>query len=219
MAQTREHVLLCRQVGVKTIIVFINKVDLANDPEIHELVEMEVRELLAKYDYDGAATKIIKGSALMATQDLEPELGEKRILELLDTMDKEIPIPERDVNKPLVMSIESTFTIAGRGTVATGTVDTGRVKVGDDIEIIGYGTKSIKTTITGVETFRKSMDTGEAGDNVGLLIRGLTRDDIRRGTLIINHFPRPGHLQTRQSQRQQLRRGPDLRAQGGGRWP
>lgn len=155
MAQTREHVLLCRQVGVKTIIVFINKCDIAKDPEIHELVEMEVRELLGKYDYDGDNAKIIKGSALLATQDSEPELGEKRILELLETMDKEVPIPERDINKPFLMSIESTYTIAGRGTVATGTIDTGRCKIGDDIEIVGYSKKPVKTTITGIETFRK----------------------------------------------------------------
>lgn len=145
---------------------------------------MEVRELLSKYDYDGDNAKIIKGSALLASQDQEPEIGEKRIQELLDTMDKEIPIPERDTNKPFLLSIEGTYHIGGRGTVATGTVDTGKVKIGDEVEIVGYNKKSVKTTITGIETFKKQLDSGEAGDNIGLLIRGLTREDIRRGQVI-----------------------------------
>ncbi|CAD8201607.1 unnamed protein product [Paramecium octaurelia] len=191
MAQTREHVLLCRQVGVETIIVFVNKIDLAKDPEIHELVEMEIRELLSKYEYDGDNAKIVKGSALLASNDQEPELGEKSILQLLDTMDKEIKIPQRPIDKPFLMSIEGTYHIAGRGTVVTGTIDQGKASIKDNIEVVGYG-KPKQTAIVGVETFKKQLDFGEAGDNVGILIRGLTRDDVRRGQVLC----KPGSLTT-----------------------
>lgn len=176
---------------METIIVFMNKIDLAKDPEIHELVEMEVRELLQKYEYNGDAAKIIKGSALLASQDTEPELGEKAVLQLLETMDAEIKIPERPIDKPFLMSIDGTYHIAGRGTVVTGTVDQGRVKVKDDIEIVGYG-KPKPTTIVGIETFKKQLDSGEAGDNVGLLIRGFNREDVRRGQVLC----KPGTLST-----------------------
>jgi len=195
MPQTREHILLCRQVGVNTIIVFINKVDVANDPELQELVEMEVRELLSKYEYDGDNTKVIKGSALCAMNDTDPEIGEKRVLELVDTMDSEIPEATRDVDKPLLMSIESTFTIAGRGTVVTGTIESGKVKIGDDVDLVGYNKKVTKTTITGIETFKKQLESGQAGDNVGLLLRSLQRDDVFRGQIIC----KPGTLSLHQN--------------------
>jgi len=195
MPQTREHILLCRQVGVQTILVFINKIDVANDPELQELVEMEVRELLSKYDYDGDNAKVIKGSALCAMNDTEPEIGEKRVLELVATMDKEIPEPTRDVDKPLLMSIESTFTIAGRGTVVTGTIESGKVKIGDDVDLVGYNKKIIKTTITGIETFRKQLESGQSGDNVGMLLRSLQRDDVFRGQIIC----KPGSLSVHQN--------------------
>lgn len=181
MPQTREHILLCRQVGVKTIIVFVNKCDMAKDPEIQELVEMEVRELLTKYEYDGDAAPVIFGSALCALNNTDPEIGINKVNELLDTMDKKIAVPERTVDKAFMMSVESTYQIPGRGTVVTGTVDTGKIKIGEDIEIVGYSSKVLKTTITGIETFRKQLDYAEAGDNVGLLLRGVTRDDVRRG--------------------------------------
>jgi len=195
MPQTREHILLCRQVGVQTILVFINKCDVANDPELQELVEMEVRELLSKYDYPGDDTKVVKGSALCAMNDTEPELGEQRVLELVSFMDSEIPEPTRDVDKPLLMSIESTFTIAGRGTVVTGTIESGKVKVGEDVDLVGYNKKIIKTTITGIETFRKQLESGQAGDNVGMLLRSLQRDDVFRGQIIC----KPGTLSLHQN--------------------
>jgi len=195
MPQTREHILLCRQVGVGTIIVFINKCDVANDPELQELVEMEVRDLLSKYEYDGDNTTFIRGSALCAMNDTEPELGEKKVLELLNIMDTTIPEPTRDVDKPLLMSIESTFTIAGRGTVVTGTIESGKVKIGDEVDLVGYNKKIIKTTITGIETFRKQLDSGQAGDNVGLLLRSLQRDDVFRGQII----SKPGSLSIHQN--------------------
>lgn len=195
MPQTREHILLCRQVGVHTIIVFINKCDVANDPELQELVEMEVRELLTKYEYNGDETKFVRGSALCAMNDTEPEIGEKRVLELVDIMDNTIPEPTRDVDKPLLMSVESTFTIAGRGTVATGTIEAGKVKVGDEVDVVGYNKKITKTTITGIETFRKQLDSGQAGDNVGLLLRSLQREDVFRGQIIC----KPGSLSLHQS--------------------
>jgi elongation factor Tu len=190
MPQTREHILLCRQVGVGTIIVFINKCDVAKDPELQELVEMEVRELLNKYEYKGDEAKFVRGSALCAMNDTEPELGEKKVLELVDAMDTLIPEPVRDTDKPLLMSVESTFTIGGRGTVATGTIETGKVKVGEDVDLVGYSPKITKTTITGIETFRKQLDFAQAGDNVGLLVRSLQREDIFRGQIIC----KPGTL-------------------------
>lgn len=190
MPQTREHILLCRQVGVKTIIVFINKIDVANDPELQELVEMEVRELLSKYEFDGDNAVVIKGSALCAMNDTEPEIGEQRVLKLVETMDTVIPEPERDVDKPLLMSVESTFTIPGRGTVVTGTIESGKVKLGDEVDLVGYNKKNVRTTITGIETFRKQLESGQAGDNVGMLVRSLQRDDVFRGQIIA----KPGSL-------------------------
>lgn len=154
---------------------------MAKDPEIQELVEMEVRELLTKYEYDGDASPVIFGSALCALNNTDPEIGINKVNELLDTMDKKIAVPERTVDKAFMMSVESTYQIPGRGTVVTGTVDTGKIKIGEDIEIVGYSNKVLKTTITGIETFRKQLDYAEAGDNVGLLLRGVTRDDVRRG--------------------------------------
>ena len=183
MPQTKEHVLLCKQIGVKTIIIFINKVDIMPDPEMHELVEMEIRELLNDNKFDGDSAVIIKGSALKALNNEQPEIGSDRVIELLNTMDEQIPIPERHIDKPFIMSIEGTFNIEGRGTVVVGTIEQGRVKPGDEVMISGYG-KTKKTTVTGVETFNKSLDYGEAGDNVGLLVRGITRKDIQRGQTI-----------------------------------
>lgn len=184
MPQTKEHVLLCRQVGVKTIIVFMNKCDLVSDPELHELVEMEVREILSKYDYDGDNAIVLKGSALAAMNGSDPELGEKAIMTLLNTMDEKIEIPEHDAKKPFLMAIDSTVTVPGRGCVATGTVEQGKVKVGDEVELIGYSRKFTKTIVTGIETFRKTLDYGEAGDNLGILVRSLTKEDLSRGKVI-----------------------------------
>lgn len=184
MPQTREHVLLCKQVGVRNIVVFLNKIDIMPDPDMHEIVEMEVRELLDKYDFNGSQTPIIKGSALMACTGEQPEIGEKKVLELLQTMDSTIPIPERPVDKPFLLSVEGTNNIEGRGLVVVGTVEQGKVKVGDEIEIVGYKTGTQKTTVTGIETFRKTLDYGEAGDNIGLLLRGLTRKQVNRGQVI-----------------------------------
>jgi elongation factor Tu len=188
MPQTREHILLCRQVGVHNIIVFMNKCDVIRDPELHELVEMEVREILNQYEYDGTATKFVKGSALCASNDTEPEIGEKKILELLKIMDNDIPVPPRDKDKPLLMAVESTFNIGGRGTVVTGTIETGKCKSGEDVELVGYDDRPKKTTIVGIETFRKQLDYGEAGDNVGILVRTLLREECFRGQVLV----RPG---------------------------
>ena len=193
MPQTKEHVLLCKQVGVKTILVFINKIDIMPDPEMHELVEMEIKELLDQNDFDSEQIKIIKGSALMALNDENAEIGKDRVIELVKNMDELIPIPERPIDKPFVMSIESTYNIEGRGTVVVGTIEQGKVKPGDEIEILGYG-KTTKSTVTGIETFKKTLDYGEAGDNVGLLVRGLTRNKVSRGQTI----SKPGALKMNQ---------------------
>lgn len=190
MPQTKEHVLLCKQVGVKTIIVFLNKVDLVEDPELHEIVEMEIRELLTKYDFDGDNTKIIKGSALMALKGEKPELGENAIKELIETMDTVIPAPERDKDKPFIMPVDGTYAIEGRGTVITGTVESGKLKPGEDIELVGMGKPAKRGNISGIETFKKSLDYAEAGDNVGILIKNLLRKDVVRGMLMV----RPGTI-------------------------
>jgi elongation factor Tu len=184
MPQTREHILLCRQIGVSTIIVFLNKCDLVKDPELNELVEMEVKELLAKYKYDPETTTFIRGSALCAVQGIEPELGIKAVETLLDTMDEKIPEPVRDIDKPFLLAIDSIFNIEGRGCVVTGTVETGKCKVGDDIEIVGYRRKGLRTTITGVEMFKKSLDFAQSGDTVGLLLRGVLKNDVQRGQYV-----------------------------------
>lgn len=181
MPQTREHVLLCKQVGVETIIIFINKIDMIKDPELHELVEMETRDILTQYEYNGKEAKFVKGSALMAVNGQEPEIGENKIMELLDVMDKHISVPKRPIDKAFMMPIESTFTIPGRGTVITGTIEQGKIKAGDDVELVGYSRKTERTTITGIETFRKQLDYGEAGDNVGVLVRAWQREQVFRG--------------------------------------
>ena len=183
MPQTREHILLARQVGVPYIIVFLNKCDMVDDAELLELVEMEVRELLSKYDFPGDDTPIIKGSALMALEDKNPELGRDAVLKLMEAVDAYIPQPERAVDKPFLMPIEDVFSISGRGTVVTGRVERGVIKVGEEIEIVGLK-PTIKTTCTGVEMFRKLLDQGQAGDNVGILLRGTKREEVERGQVL-----------------------------------
>ncbi len=182
MPQTREHILLSRQVGVKHLIVFLNKTDLVDDDELIDLVEMEVRELLTEYDFPGDDIPVIKGSALKALEG-DPE-AEAAILTLMDTVDEYIPTPERDTDKPLLLPIEDVFSITGRGTVASGRIDRGTVKVGDEVEIVGIKPETQKAVVTGVEMFRKTMDFGEAGDNIGVLLRGITRDEIERGQVL-----------------------------------
>ena len=182
MPQTREHILLSRQVGVKHLIVFLNKVDLVDDEELIDLVEMEVRELLSEYGFPGDDIPVLKGSALKALEG-DPE-QEQVILDLMDTVDEYIPTPERDTDKPLLLPIEDVFSITGRGTVASGRIDRGTVKVGDEVEIVGIKPETQKAVVTGVEMFRKTMDFGEAGDNVGVLLRGITRDEIERGQVL-----------------------------------
>jgi elongation factor Tu len=182
MPQTREHILLARQVNVPRLVVFMNKCDMVDDPEMLELVEMEMRELLSFYEFDGDNTPFIRGSALGALNGV-PEWEEK-IMELMDAVDTWIELPKRDIDKPFLMPIEDVFSITGRGTVATGRVETGIVHVGDPVEIIGLGAEKLTSTITGVEMFRKLLDQGEAGDNVGLLLRGIDKDQIKRGMVI-----------------------------------
>ena len=185
MPQTREHILLARQVGVPSIVVYLNKCDLENEEELLELVEMEIRELLDFYEFDGDETPIIRGSALAAVEGKDHETwGAKSIQELMAAVDDHIAVPERDLDKSFLMPIEDVFSIAGRGTVATGRVETGIIKVGDTIDIAGLTTKPVNTTCTGVEMFKKSLDQGQAGDNIGVLLRGLKRDEIRRGQVI-----------------------------------
>jgi len=183
MPQTREHILLARQVGVPYIIVFMNKCDMVDDPELLELVEMEVRELLSKYDFPGDEIPIIKGSALKAMEGDKGELGEQAILKLAEALDSYIPTPERAIDKPFLMPIEDVFSISGRGTVVTGRVERGVIKVGDEIEIVGIRPTQ-KTTCTGVEMFRKLLDQGQAGDNVGVLLRGTKREEVERGQVL-----------------------------------
>jgi elongation factor Tu len=180
MPQTREHILLARQVNVPNIVVYLNKVDLVDDQELVDLVEMEVRELLSQYDFDGDNTEFVRGSALKALEGDKSEIGEESIQKLLKAVDTSIPQPMRATDKPFLMSIEDVFTIEGRGTVITGRIDQGEIKVGEEIEIVGLRDTQI-TTVTGVEMFRKLLDSGQAGDNVGLLIRGLKRHEVERG--------------------------------------
>ena len=182
MPQTREHILLARQVGVPYIVVFLNKVDMVDDEELLELVEMEVRDLLSEYDFPGDDTPVVSGSALRA---LEGDASyEEKILELMAAVDEYIPTPERDTDKPFMMPVEDVFSITGRGTVATGRVERGQVRVGDEVEIVGISEETSKTTVTGVEMFRKLLDYAEAGDNIGTLLRGVTRDNIERGQVL-----------------------------------
>ena len=184
MPQTREHILLARQVNVPRLVVFMNKCDMVDDPEMLELVEMDMRELLSFYEFDGDNTPIIQGSALGALNGV-PE-WEDKVMELMDAVDTWIQLPKRDVDKPFLMPVEDVFSITGRGTVATGRIETGVVKVGDEVQIIGLGAEGKKSVITGVEMFRKILDQGEAGDNVGLLLRGIDKDEIKRG-MVITH--------------------------------
>ena len=184
MPQTREHILLARQVGVPAIVVFLNKVDQVDDEELLELVEMEIRELLSSYDFPGDDTPIVAGSALAALEGRNPEIGKDKILELMAQVDEYIPTPTRDVDKDFLMPVEDVFSISGRGTVCTGRIERGVINVGDEVEIIGIK-EAAKTTITGVEMFRKLLDRGEAGDNVGLLLRGTKREDVERGQCLI----------------------------------
>ena len=183
MPQTREHILLARQVGVPALVVFMNKVDMVDDPELLELVEMEVRELLSSYQFPGDDIPIIKGSALCALEDKQPEIGEQAILALMAEVDKYIPQPERPMDRPFLMPIEDVFSISGRGTVVTGRIERGVVNVGDEVEIVGLKA-TVKTTVTGVEMFRKLLDRGEAGDNIGALLRGTKREDVERGQVL-----------------------------------
>ena len=181
MPQTREHILLARQVNVPALVVFMNKCDMVDDPEMLELVEMDMRDLLAQYEYDGDNTPIIQGSALGALNG-EPQWVDK-VMELMDAVDNWIPLPPRDIDKPFLMPVEDVFSITGRGTVATGRIEAGVVKVGDEVQILGLG-QDRKSTVTGVEMFRKLLDQGEAGDNVGLLLRGVDKNEIKRGMVI-----------------------------------
>ncbi|CAN1352749.1 Elongation factor Tu, mitochondrial [Linum perenne] len=191
MPQTKEHILLARQVGVPSLVCFLNKCDAVDDPELLELVEMELRELLSFYKFPGDDIPIIRGSALSALQGTNEELGKKAILKLMDAVDEYIPDPVRQLEKPFLMPIEDVFSIQGRGTVATGRIEQGTIKVGEEVEILGLGGPQ-KTTVTGVEMFKKILDNGQAGDNVGLLLRGLKREDIERGQVIA----KPGSLKT-----------------------
>ncbi len=184
MPQTREHILLARQVGVPSLVVYLNKVDQVDDPELVELVELEIRELLSQYDFPGDDIPVIAGSALKALESGDPEDPDcASIFELLDAIDNYIPVPERDIDKPFLMPVEDVFSISGRGTVATGRVDRGVVTVGDEVEIVGLK-ETVKTVATGVEMFRKLLDRGEAGDNIGVLLRGLKREDVERGQVV-----------------------------------
>ena len=183
MPQTREHILLARQVGVPALVVFMNKCDMVDDPELLDLVELEVRELLKSYQFPGDDIPVVRGSALMALEEKNPELGEQAVLKLMAEVDRYIPQPARDKDKPFLMPIEDVFSISGRGTVVTGRVERGIVKVGEEVEIVGLKATT-KTTVTGVEMFRKLLDSGEAGDNIGALLRGVGREDVERGQVL-----------------------------------
>lgn len=191
MPQTREHLLLARQVGVKKLVVFINKIDMIDDPEMLELVEMEMRDLLSTYNYDGENTPIIMGSALAALENKTPEIGAERIKALVKACDEWLDIPARDLEKPFLLAVEDVFTISGRGTVATGRVERGIANKGSEVEILGFGSK-LKTVLTGIEMFHKELDRAEAGDNMGALLRGLKREQVKRGQVIAA----PGTMQS-----------------------
>ncbi len=183
MPQTREHIVLAKNVNVPSLVVFLNKVDMVDDPDMLEMVEEEIRELLTKYDFPGDKIPVIKGSALKALEGDKSEIGSQAIEKLMAAIDEYIPIPKREIDKPFLMPVEGVFSISGRGTVATGKIETGQVKVGEEVEIVGFGSK-LKTTVTGVEMFRKLLNEGQAGDNVGLLLRGVKKEDIERGMVI-----------------------------------
>jgi len=182
MPQTREHILLARQVGVPKLVVFMNKCDMVEDPDLLELVEAEIRDLLTFYQFDGKNTPVIRGSALGALNG-DPK-GEEAIMQLMDAVDTFIPVPPREVDKPFLMSVEDVFTITGRGTVVTGRIERGAINIGDEVEIVGMREASVKSTVTGIEMFRKSLDRGEAGDNAGLLLRGIEKNDVWRGMVV-----------------------------------
>ena len=184
MPQTREHILLAKQVGIATLVIFLNKVDMVEDEELLELVEMEVRELLSKYGFDGDAAKVVRGSALKALTEEGSEVGEKAIRELMKVVDETIEMPKRDIEKPFLMPIEDVFSISGRGTVVTGRIEQGKIKVGEEIEIIGIRKENKKTICTGVEMFKKELDEGMAGDNAGLLLRGIAKEEVERGQVL-----------------------------------
>jgi elongation factor Tu len=183
MPQTREHILLARQVGVPALVVFMNKCDMVDDPELLDLVELEVRELLSSYQFPGDKIPVVRGSALCALEDKNPELGKQAILKLMQAVDESIPQPDRPKDRPFLMPVEDVFSISGRGTVVTGRIERGIVKVGEEIEIIGLR-PTVKTVVTGVEMFRKLLDQGEAGDNIGALLRGTKREDVERGQVL-----------------------------------
>jgi elongation factor Tu len=183
MPQTREHILLARQVGVPALVVYMNKVDMVDDPELLDLVELEVRELLSSYEFPGDKIPIVRGSALMALDDKEPKIGRESIFELMKAVDEFIPQPDRPIDQPFMMAIEDVFSISGRGTVVTGRIDRGIVKVGETVEIVGIR-PTVSTTVTGVEMFRKLLDQGQAGDNVGCLLRGIEREGVERGQVL-----------------------------------
>mmetsp|Transcript_8679 Transcript_8679/g.12338 ORF Transcript_8679/g.12338 Transcript_8679/m.12338 type:complete len:431 (-) Transcript_8679:95-1387(-) len=194
MPQTREHILLAKQVGIPKLVVFLNKCDMVDDEELLELVEMEIQELLELYNFDSSETPIIRGSALAAAEGTNDELGKDKILELMEAVDAHIPEPTRDLDKDFLMPIEDVFSISGRGTVATGRVEQGKINVGDALEVVGLG-KDLKTTCTGVEMFKKLLDYGMAGDNIGALLRGVNRDEIKRGQVLC----KPGTVETAKS--------------------
>ncbi len=184
MPQTREHILLARQVGVPAIVVFLNKIDLVDDAELLDLVEMEIRDLLKKYNFPGDTIPVVRGSGLPAMQNPKDPVATKCIADLMDALDNHIPEPKREIDKPFLMSVEDVFSISGRGTVATGRIERGIIKVGEDVDIVGMADQKLKSTCTGVEMFRKLLDQGQAGDNVGLLLRGVEKDQIQRGMVI-----------------------------------
>src|ERR1700760_4352728 len=192
MPQTREHILLARQVGVPALVVFLNKVDMGDDPELLELVEMELRELLSSYDFPGDDIPITSGSALAAVEGKTPEIGEQAVLKLMDSVDSYIPQPERPIDQPFLMPVEDVFSISGRGTVVTGRIERGIIKVGEEVEIVGLKATA-KTIVTGVEMFRKLLDQGEAGDNIGALLRGVGREDVERGQVLAKPGSIPPH--------------------------
>jgi len=183
MPQTREHILLAKNVGVPTLVVFLNKVDMVDDVDMVDMVEEEIRDMLSKYGFDGAKTPVVRGSATKALSGDQSELGAPAIMKLMEALDSYIPAPTREVDKPFLMAVEGVFSISGRGTVATGRIERGRVKVGDEVDLIGLG-KNEKTTVTGIEMFRKTLNEGEAGDNVGILLRGTKKEDIERGMVL-----------------------------------
>jgi elongation factor Tu len=195
MPQTREHLLLARQVGVQRIVVFVNKVDAIDDPEMLELVEMEMRELLSTYGFEGDDTPVVMGSALMAMNNQRPEIGAEKIDDLLKAVDEWIPTPKRDLEKPFLMSVEDVFSISGRGTVVSGRVERGKLKRDEEVEIVGKGIDPIKSKVTDIETFKKSCEYSQAGDNSGLLIRGVRREDIRRGMVVCKPGSVKSHTQ------------------------